>query len=84
MASISEGVDDDDQSVTSAALGIESSATSFTGGITAPRHVLLELDDDEGDLQSLDGDSTIAYGSGDETVDYEGDGDARLPARRAA
>ena len=30
MASISEGVDDDDQSVTSAALGIESSATSFT------------------------------------------------------
>ena len=30
--------DDDDQSVTSTALGIESSATSFT----APRHVLLE------------------------------------------
>jgi hypothetical protein len=68
--------DDDDQSVTSTALGIESSATSFTGGITAPRHVLLELDDDEGDLQSLDGDSTIAYDSGDGTVDYEGDGDA--------
>ena len=31
--------DDDDQSVTSTALGIESSATSFTGGITALRHV---------------------------------------------
>ena len=51
MASISEGVDDDDQSVTSAALGIESSATSFTehsGALHAalPRHVLLELDDD--------------------------------------
>ena len=40
--------DDDDQSVTSAAFGIESSATSFT----APRHVLLELDD-EGDLQTI-------------------------------
>ena len=40
--------DDDDQSVTSTALGIESSATSFT----APRHVLLELDD-EGDLQTI-------------------------------
>ena len=39
--------EDDDQSVTSTALGIESSATSFT----APRHVLLELDD-EGDLQT--------------------------------
>ena len=51
MASISEGVDDDDQSVTSAALGIESSATSFL----APRHVLLELDDEE-DLRSIDGD----------------------------
>ncbi len=44
----SEDVDDDDQSVTSAAFGIESSATSFT----APRHVLLELDD-EGDLQTI-------------------------------
>ena len=33
MASISEGVDDDDQSVTSAALGIESSATSFAEAI---------------------------------------------------
>ena len=41
--------DDDDQSVTSAAFGIESSATSFT----APRHVLLELDDD--DDRSRDG-----------------------------
>ena len=47
----SEGVDDDDQSVTSAAFGIESSATSFTehdGALhaAAPRHVLLELDDE--------------------------------------
>ena len=33
MASISEGVDDDDQSVTSAALGIESSATSFSEAV---------------------------------------------------
>ena len=63
MASISEGVDDDDQSVTSAALGIESSATSFTehsGALhaAAPRHVLLELDD-EGDLRSIDGGTTV-------------------------
>ena len=48
--------DEDDQSVTSAAFGIESSATSFT----APRHVLLELDD-EGDLQTiLDGGARTA------------------------
>ena len=48
--------EDDDQSVTSAAFGIESSATSFT----APRHVLLELDD-EGDLQTiLDGGARTA------------------------
>ena len=42
VIAIPSDVDDDDQSVTSAAFGIESSATSFT----APRHVLLELDDD--------------------------------------
>ena len=63
--------DDDDQSVTSAAFGIESSATSFS----APRHVLLELGDDDDD-RSLNGDSTIAYDSGDETAAYDGDGEA--------
>ncbi len=68
--------DDDDQSVTSAAFGIESSATSFT----APRHVLLELDDD--DDRSLDGDSTIAYDSGDETAPYLGEGGARSASSR--
>ena len=78
MASISEGVDDDDQSVTSAALGIESSATSFTehsGALhaAAPRHVLLELDDEE-DLRSINGDTTVAYDSGAGTADFEGDG----------
>ena len=47
----SEGVDDDDQSVTSAALGIASSATSFSehsgaSHAAAPCHVLLALDDE--------------------------------------
>jgi hypothetical protein len=69
--------DDDDQSVTSAAFGIESSATSFT----APRHVLLELDDEE-DLRSLDGDTTIAYDSGDETAPYLGEGGTRTTSSR--
>ena len=54
--------EEDDQSVTSTALGIESSATSFT----APRHVLLELDD-EGDLQ---------------TIHDDVDGDARTTSSR--
>ena len=54
----SEVEDDDDRSINSAAFGIESSATSFL----APRHVLLELDDDDDD-RSLNGDSTIAYDS---------------------
>ena len=45
--------DDDDQSISSVAFGIESSATSFSepgGALRAPppRHVLLELDDNEG------------------------------------
>jgi hypothetical protein len=38
----------------------------------APRHVLLELDDEE-DLRSIDGGTTVAYDSGGETADYEGD-----------
>ena len=76
MASISGGVDDDDQSVTSAALGIESSATSFM----APRHVLLELDDEK-ELRSIDGGTTVAYDPGAETIDYEGDGDALTSSR---
>ena len=63
----SEGVDDDEQSVTSATFGIESSATSFTehsGALhaAAPRHVLLELDDD-GDLQTVDDDDDRSISS---------------------
>ena len=46
-------MEEDDDSVGSAAFGIESSATSFSepgGALRAPppRHVLLELDDNEG------------------------------------
>ena len=71
--------DDDDQSVTSAAFGIESSSTSFT----APRHVLLELDD-EGDLQTMHDDddrsidrsvSTATYVDDDETMEDEDNAD---------
>lgn len=47
-------MEEDDDSVGSAAFGIESSATSFLepgGALRAPpRHVLLELDDNDGDL----------------------------------
>ena len=77
--------DVDDQSVTSTALGIESSATSFTehsGALHAavPRHVLLELDDEK-ELRSIDGGTTVAYDPGAETIDYEGDGDALTSSR---
>ena len=81
-----EQEEDDDQSVTSAAFGIESSATSFTehsGALhaMAPRHVLLELDDEE-DLRSINGDTTVTYDSDDETAPYLGEGGARTGSSR--
>ena len=45
----------------------------------APTPFARPADDDD---RSLDGDSTIAYDSGDETIDYEGDGSARTASSR--
>jgi len=85
-------MEEDDDSVGSAAFGIESSTTSFSGGALRappPRHVLLELDDDvdEGDLLEDSGGAATDDSDDDfavEESDEEEDDDENRRAAHAA